>query len=235
MAENEALNQAQRLLRGADYGTLATLDRRDGGPFATLVALATAPDGCPVMLLSDLAEHTKNLAREPRASLLIDGTAGLSDRLTGPRMTLVGHVESTTDGDAIRRYGLRHRSAAMTGGFADFRYYRLAIDRAHQVAGFGRIDSIAGSELCVAPSLADAMVAAEADAMARANSDHRATLDALGSGTAIAALDADGAELCSLDRTLRGDFDRRLGTTGELDDALDALMYRMGDEATLKG
>ena len=235
MAEIETLDQARRLLRGANYATLATVDRRCGGPFATLVAVAVAPDGDPVMLLSDLAEHTKNLADDPRASLLIDGTSGLSDRLTGPRLTLVGRAEPTTDDDAIRRYLLRHKSAAVTGGFADFRHYRLAIERGHLVAGLGRIDAIDGGDLRVDPTLAAAVAAAEADTMRRVNAHHRPALNALGTDTVIAALDADGVELRSLDRTLRGDFDRRLGTTAELDGAIDTLMYRMGHEATLKG
>ena len=235
MAEIEAPDQARRLLRGADYGTLATLDRHDGGPFATLVAIATAPDGCPVMLLSNLAEHTKNFANDPRVSLLIDGTAGLSDRLTGPRLTLVGRVDATTDNDAIKRYGLRHKSAALTGGFADFRYYRFAIERAHQVAGFGRIDALDGNDLCVAASLAKAIAAVEDDTIACVNDRHVDTLAALGSDCAIAALDADGAELRSLDHTIRGDFDQRIGTIGELNDAVDEVLYRMGQEATLKG
>ena len=235
MAEIEALDQARRLLRGADYGTLATLDRRDGGPFASLVAMATAPDGAPVMLLSDLAEHTKNLAHDPRVSLLIDGTAGLSDRLTGPRLTLAGRVEPTTDDDAIRRYLSRHKSATLTSGFADFNYYRVLVAGAHQVAGFGHIDAIEAGDLLVDAALAEAIAAIEADALARMNALHRPTLDAFGSDAVITALDADGAELRSLDRTFRGDFDRRLGASGELDDAVGALMYRMGQDATLKG
>ncbi|MEM7123425.1 MAG: pyridoxamine 5'-phosphate oxidase family protein [Pseudomonadota bacterium] len=235
MAEIEALDRARRLLRGAGYGTLATLDGRDGGPFASLVAMATTPDGAPVMLLSDLAEHTKNLAQDTRASILIDGTAGLSDRLTGPRLTLVGRVEPTTDDDAIKRYLLRHPSAALIGGFADFRHYRLVIERAHQVAGFGRIDDLDGGDLRVAQSLAADIAALEVDALARMNALHRQTLDVFGPDAVIAALDADGAELRSLDRAARGDFDRRLGTVSELDDAVGALMYRMGQDTTPKG
>ncbi len=235
MAEIEALDQARRLLRGAGYGTLATLDRQEGGPFASLVAMATAPDGAPVLLLSDLAEHTKNLAKDPRVSLLVDGTAGLSDRLTGPRLTLAGRVERTTDDDAVRRYVSRHKSATLTSGFADFNYYRLIVAGAHQVAGFGHIDAIAADDLLVDEALAEAIATVEADTLARVNKRHGDRLAALGPDTAIAALDADGAELRSHGRTVRGDFDRRLGTSSELDEAVDALVYRMGQDATLKG
>ena len=235
MAEIEALDQARTLLRGAEYGTLATLDRQEGRPFASLVAMATAPDGAPVLLLSDLAEHTKNLANDPRVSLLIDGTAGLADRLTGPRLTLAGRVERTSGDDAVKRYVSRHKSATLTSGFADFNYYRLIVAGAHQVAGFGHIDAIDGDDLLVDAALAEAIAAVEADALARVNERHGDRLAALGTDTTIAALDADGAELHSHDRTIRGDFDRRLGTIGELDDAVDALVYRMGQDATLKG
>src|SRR6185437_11644586 len=72
---------ARRLLRAADRGTLAT--SLEGWPYASLVLVATAPDGAPLLLLSTLARHTAAIAREPRVSLLIDGTAGLEDPLTG--------------------------------------------------------------------------------------------------------------------------------------------------------
>src|SRR6185437_2650559 len=86
---------ARRLVRGADRGTLATA--LEGWPYASLVLVATAPDGAPLLLLSTLARHTANIAAEPRVSLLVDGTAGLADPLTGPRASLLGRAERIED------------------------------------------------------------------------------------------------------------------------------------------
>ena len=83
----------RRLIRSQDRASLATTLAGDGTPYASLVLYATAADATPVLLLSNLAEHTKNLKADPRASLLVDGTAGLADPLTGARATLVGRLE----------------------------------------------------------------------------------------------------------------------------------------------
>ena len=72
----EAKTEAKRLLRVAQVGALATLDRASGGPLTTLVSVGSAYDGAPLFLLSTLAQHTKNLAADPRASLLLDQPAG---------------------------------------------------------------------------------------------------------------------------------------------------------------
>jgi heme iron utilization protein len=92
-----------------------------------------------LLLLSDLAEHTKNIARDSRASLLFDGTLGMADPLAGPRLTLMGRIEAAPKADALARYVARHPGAAAWARMRDFRLYRLAPTRGHLVAGFGRI------------------------------------------------------------------------------------------------
>jgi len=94
MSSNGAAVRA--LIRGQDRASLATLLAGEGTPYASLVLYATLPDATPILLLSALAEHTKNLKADPRASLLIDGTSGLADPLTGARATLVGRLEETS-------------------------------------------------------------------------------------------------------------------------------------------
>src|SRR5260221_12401044 len=78
---------ARRLLRSLDRAWLATslAASLGGGPYASLVLVATAPDGSPLLLVSDLAQHAVNIAAEPRVALLFDGTAGLPRPLAGPR------------------------------------------------------------------------------------------------------------------------------------------------------
>ena len=164
---------ARRLLRAADRASLATAQQ--GWPYASLTLVALTPDASPLLLLSDLAEHTKNLRREPRASLLIDGTAGRDDPLTGPRVTVMGEVAETADPLLLARFTRRHPSAERYAGFADFRLYRMAVARAHLVAGFGRIDWIEAAALLPPP--APALAAAEADILAHMNADHAETID----------------------------------------------------------
>jgi len=143
----DAAAVARGIIDRAPTGTLATLTA-DGWPFASLVTVAAGNGGAPLMLLSDLAEHTRNLGRDTRASLLLiapDGEGG--DALAGARVSLIGTVAVSADGDDRARFLARHPEAERTAAFADFRFYRLAISRAHLVAGFGRIADVDGAEL----------------------------------------------------------------------------------------
>jgi heme iron utilization protein len=203
---------ARRLIRSIDRAALAT--SREGWPYASLVLAATDPEGRPLLLLSNLAEHTKNLKREPRASLLFDGTAGLDDPLTGARVSLLGEVAAIEEPALLARYKRRHPSAAPYAGFADFRLYRLMPARAHLVAGFGRIDWVEGEAL-LAPG-APALAAAEAEILAHMNRDHGATLDLYAAkllglapgGWQLTGLDPEGADLRRGKNVARLDFQR---------------------------
>jgi len=128
---------ARRLVAG-DRAVLASLDA-EGGPYASLVLVAGDERGWPLLFLSDLAEHTKNIARDPRVSLLFDGTGDLAPPLAGPRLSLVGAVEPAPDPEALARYVARHPAAAAWAGLRDFHLYCMIPRRGHLVAGFGRI------------------------------------------------------------------------------------------------
>jgi hypothetical protein len=113
---------ARRLMRALDRATLAT--SLEGWPYASLVLAAVDHDASPLLLLSDLAEHSKNIARDRRASLLFDGTAGRDDPLTGARVTVIGEIQRIEDQRLVSRFTARHPSAAGYAGFADFHLYR---------------------------------------------------------------------------------------------------------------
>ena len=87
---------ARHLMRGCATATLATLGG-SGWPYGSLVLVAADHDASPILLLSTLAEHTKNLLADSRVSLLFDGTAGLAEPLTGARVTVLGRATKTTD------------------------------------------------------------------------------------------------------------------------------------------
>lgn len=138
-APDASVEIVRRLIRNADRGMLSTHMLHDGWPYGSLVLVAIEPDLSPILLLSGLAEHTRNLVADPRASLLIDGAVGQDDPLSAPRVTLMGRIAQIEDKAAATRYIARHPASALYAGFADFHYYRLRIERAHLVAGFGRI------------------------------------------------------------------------------------------------
>jgi hypothetical protein len=138
-------DKARVLIRSADRAVLATA--LGGWPYASLVLPAVDAGGTPLLLLSDLAEHAKNLNADPRCSLLFDGTQGLADPLTGLRVTVMGEAGPVADKGLLARYLERHPSAGLYAGFGDFRLYRMAVARAHVVAGFGRIHWIDAAAL----------------------------------------------------------------------------------------
>jgi len=149
MAEQSLSNQelARSLLVSGGAASLATLDA-GGGPFASYVVAAPAADGAPLMLLSDLAEHAKNLKRDPRASLLFvrEPPPG-EERMTALRLTLTGRATKDGDPADLKRYIERHPDSGRYASFSDFSLYRFEISGGHLVAGFGRIVDLTPAKL----------------------------------------------------------------------------------------
>src|SRR5438105_4412392 len=160
---------ARRMIRSRGHAALGT--SLAGQPYVSLVATACDMDASPILLLSDLAQHTKNLAAGPFVSLLFEDVAGHPDPLAGPRLTLLGRAERRDDPRALARFTARHPSAASYAGFADFHLYRVEIERGHLVAGFGRINWIEHDQLRFAAK-ASALAAAEPEIVAHMNADH---------------------------------------------------------------
>jgi putative heme iron utilization protein len=151
-AAHASAREVKRLVGAAGYASLATVDHATGRPFASLVNYAPGPDGAPVVLISSLARHTANLAKDPAASVLItdpDATGG--DVLSGSRVTLVGWFERIAEPAGLAQardaFLSRHPSAAGYADFADFGWWRLVIDEAHLVQGFGRIATLKAGQL----------------------------------------------------------------------------------------
>lgn len=197
---------ARRILRRLDRGCLATSLRDGEGatwPYASLVLAACDLDGSPLLLISSLAEHTRNLERDGHASLLFVDTPGLDDPLTGARVTVLGELRRDPDADALRRFLARHPSAQAYAGFKDFALYRLQVARAHLVAGFGRIHWIARDDLLYPAERAAWLREAESAILAHMNADHAAALDLCaqrlpgrtGEGWRLTGIDPEGADL----------------------------------------
>ncbi|MGA7517846.1 MAG: DUF2470 domain-containing protein [Pseudolabrys sp.] len=161
---------AKKLLREGRSGALATLMPRSGDPYCSLVNVATAIDGAPLFLLSNLALHTKNILADARVSLMLDERKD-GDSLEGARVMLMGSC-AKTDPAVAGAYLRRHLEAEMFANFGDFAFYRMEIGRAHLVAGFGRIVDVGPKDLLAGMSDAQALVESETGAIAHMNEDH---------------------------------------------------------------
>lgn len=225
---------AKTLLREARSGALATLATGSGDPYCSLVNVATAPDGAPLLLISRLALHTKNILADPRVSLMLDERKE-GDPLEGARVMLMGTADVADDEAARRRYLVRHPEAEMFVGFKDFAFYRIALRAAHLVAGFGRIVDLAPAEVLTDVSGAEPLVEAEAEICAHMNADHAdavrlyATklLGAADGEWRCVGCDPEGLELQRGRTALRLRFPQRVTSPG----VLRQVLKQMADEA----
>lgn len=131
--------QARELLHRCGSGSLGTVSlTMSGYPFVTLLPYVPDAEARPLFLLSDLAEHTRNLKRDPRASLMVAEPSRVP--LEAPRITLLGDAEPVTLAPgAIDRFMRYLPDAASYLSLGDFRFYRLAVSRVRLVGGFARM------------------------------------------------------------------------------------------------
>ena len=222
------------LLRELDRASLATILPAEpaGWPYASLVLVAVDHDLSPILLLSDMAEHTKAIKADGRVSLLFDGTGGLDQPLTGPRATVLGRAERIADDRLKARFLARHPDAALYAGFKDFAFYRLTVDRAHLVGGFGKIRWIEAAELV--PPQAEGLAEAEAAIVEHMNADHADAIQLYatkligraGDGWTMTGIDPEGIDLRRGGEVARLAFDEPLRAAGEARKALVALVRK---------
>lgn len=166
-------------MRAQAHAVLATslADGASMRPYASLVAVACDMDASPLLLISGLAQHSRNIAADPRVSLLFDGggPAEKADPLAAPRLSLLGEASRCDDQRSLARFVARHPDAEQYARFADFHLYRVAIGRGHLVAGFGRIAWVEAEELRFAGD-AELLAEAEPEIVAHMNADHAEAL-----------------------------------------------------------
>jgi hypothetical protein len=217
---------AKSLLRRSRQGALATLMAGTGDPYCSLVNVASAPDGSPILLISRLAVHTKNILADARVSLMLDERAP-GDPLEDARIMLAGRAEEADNDDREmlrRRYLNAHPSAEAFVDFKDFSFFRIRASGAHLVAGFGRIIDLKPEQFLTDISDATALVEAEQGAVEHMNEDHREAMylyaaKLLGAGSAdwrCTGCDPDGFDLQAGSVALRLEFPERVTTPGDL-------------------
>lgn len=213
-ARPSAAEEARTIAASINTATLATLTC-DGDPWASFVTYGLL-GGAPVLCVSNLAEHGRNLAADPRASLAITAPTTEADPLASARITLAGRVETPVgeEREAAREAHLSAVDAARYYiDYSDFTLWVLRVDRVRWVGGYGRMDSTTGPEYAAAQ--ADPVTPHAAGAVAHLNADHADSLVAMartlgGYPDAVAAT-CTGADRYGLD--LRLDTPRGMAYT----------------------
>jgi hypothetical protein len=214
------------LLRCRRQGALASLMAGTGDPYCSLVNLASHPDGTPILLISRLALHTRNILADSRVSLMLDERVP-GDPLEGARIMLQGRAEPVGKEElelVRRRYLAAHPSAEGFVDFADFSFFRIVPSGAHLVAGFGRILDLKPEQFLTDISQSKGLIEAEASAVEHMNADHRDALNLyatklLGGASGdwhCTSIDPDGIDLQAGEVTLRLDFPERVTGASEL-------------------
>jgi heme iron utilization protein len=226
---------AKERLRATRAGALATIDRNTGHPFASLVNVATDADGSPVVLISQLATHTANLAADPRASVLLAAT-GKGDALAHPRLTVLGTFVRV-DRDApeasrmARRFRSRHPKSQLYAGFSDFALYRLHVVSAHLNGGFARAADLTAGDILTGIEDAAEIVAIEESTLGHMNSHHADAVRLLATrllgeadgAWSVTGIDPDGIDLALGDHIARLPFASRVTNGHALRETLTGL------------
>ena len=174
-ADFDPAKLARSLLRRSRQGALATLMAGSGDPYCSLVNVASHPDGSPILLISRLALHTKNILGDARVSLMLDERAE-GDPLEGARIMLAGHAEQAGADPRRSCAGAISTPIRRRKPLSNSRIFRSsgsAPPGAHLVAGFGRIVDLEPEQFLTDISDAAALLEAEQGAVAHMNEDHR--------------------------------------------------------------
>jgi putative heme iron utilization protein len=190
--------RARTLVAQHGFGSLATLTAEPAGyPYASFTTFALDA-GEPVFLISRIAEHTRNLSADARASLLVH-EPGQSDPLANGRVTLVGRAErlerpATSARDAFL---VAHPTAGYYVDFADFEFWRLRVESVRYIGGYGRMSWVSADDFRAAQP--DPLTAAASGILSHMNEDHAAALLAYAHAFS-SARDATAATMTAIDR-----------------------------------
>ncbi len=205
-------------MRLANKVALATLEQQTGAPFLSLTGVATLMDATPVLLMSDISRHCVNLAKDPRASLLFEDIGDHVNPLTEDRVSVKGRIvkcspKEVKAGEAEARFMARHPKA-FYGSFADFNYYKMEIEEAHFVGGFGTALTIPADILRLRHSDIEGLRSAEADILAHMNGDHSEAINNMAvqllkeepGPWQLSGLDPEGCDFTARKQRLRLEF-----------------------------
>lgn len=221
-------DEARRFVRSQQSGVLSTLSKRlDGFPFGSVAPFVLDHAGCPVILISTLAEHTKNLDADPRCSLIVQPYS--PDMQVVGRATIIGRAARLADKDVLGpRYLRYHPQAEAYFAMHDFSFYRIEPVRVRWIGGFGKIHWVEAADYLLEET---PLAVQEADILAHMNAEHGHNLmdycrhvhGVETSSAEMIGIDPDGFDVRTKDRGLRFDFPSRVSDAQQARAALVAL------------
>jgi heme iron utilization protein len=113
----------------------------EGTPFGSLVIYALDEDGSPIILISDIAQHTDNILKNPKASIMVS-KVNQEDIFDSQRITLIGEFSKVTEKEreAIQEtYLKKYPDSEYLTELNDFNFYRMKVNKVYFIGGFGKI------------------------------------------------------------------------------------------------
>ena len=167
-------NEARQMLRAHRYGVLSTLSKKfDGHPFGSIIPYLVDHDGSLLILISTLAEHTKNILQDPRVSLIAHDQHNPHIQSQG-RVTVIGNAAPEPDHEQTKlRYQRYFPEAQTYFAMHDFFFYRIRPIAIRHIGGFGRIHWVEMENYAVQPY---PLIEQESGVIAHMNSDHQDTM-----------------------------------------------------------
>ena len=200
---------ARQLLRAHRYGALSTLSKKfDGHPFGSITPYLVDHDGSLLILISGLAEHTKNILRDPRVSLITHNQDDPHIQTQG-RITVIGNAMPEPDRDLCGKRYLRYFPEAQTYfAMHDFNFFRITPLALRYIGGFGDIHWVKAENYQMP---AYPLIAGEEALLAEINQQHRTAVAAhcaipAGVDVALIGVDCDGFDVRTAEKTKRFEF-----------------------------
>ncbi len=164
--------EAKQFLRSTRSGVLSSFSTKFAGyPFGSVMPFVLGHDCQPIVLISTIAEHTKNIIANPKVSLLV--FAGAEDLHANGRLTLIGEAAQIEkdDADLMARYCRYFPESTGYLAMHDFQFYRINIAQARYITGFGKMSWMEGDEI-VSLNNSSEIAELETSMIEHMNADH---------------------------------------------------------------
>ena len=223
------MNEARSLLRKQSHGVLATVSLElPGYPFGSLTPYSLDQNASPIILVSDIAQHTKNMKADPKVSLtVLEDSDGEQNK---GRLTFVADAVKVEDELVAESYYRNYPAAREYSSAHSFSFYRLELKRARYIAGFGKIFWVDEFSLKnpfwgeTEKKIVDHMNSDHQEAMSKYCKNYKKLEVATEDELSMTGIDSEGFDLVLNKAKLRFEFEQAISTAEEARNTLVAMV-----------